>query len=56
MNSTTNRSNGITHVGMYIGGGQMIHASYSYKKVMIVNLKSYLAYKGTKFIWARRHI
>lgn len=53
---STNRSNGITHVGMYIGGGQMIHASYSYKKVMIVNLKSYLAYKGTKFIWARRHI
>ena len=53
---STNRANGITHVGMYIGNGQMIHASYSYKKVMIVNLNSYLSYKGTKFIWARRHI
>ena len=53
---STDRANGITHVGMYIGNGQMIHASYSYKKVMIVNLKSYLSYKGTKFIWARRHI
>lgn len=53
---STDRANGITHVGMYIGNGQMIHASYSYKKVMIVNLKSYLSYRGTKFIWARRHI
>ena len=53
---STDRANGITHVGMYIGNGQMIHASYTYKKVMIVNLKSYLSYKGTKFIWARRHI
>ena len=41
---------------MYIGNGQMIHASYSQKKVVIQNLKPYLAYKGTKFIWARRHI
>lgn len=53
---STDRANGITHVGMYIGNGQMIHASYSQKKVVIQNLKPYLAYKGTKFIWARRHI
>ena len=53
---STDRANKITHVGMYIGNGQMIHASYSQKKVVIQNLKPYLAYKGTKFIWARRHI
>lgn len=53
---STDRANGITHVGMYIGNGKMIHASYSQKKVVTVNLNSYLNYKGTKFIWARRHI
>ena len=53
---STSRANGITHVSMYIGNGNMIHASYNKKKVVIISLKTYLSYSSSKFIWARRHI
>lgn len=42
----------ITHVGIYVGGGQMIHASSTNKKVVITSLANYLNY--TKLITIRR--
>lgn len=54
---STDRANRITHVTMYIGNGQIIHASYSRGKIVIVDLKSYMnSSSKIHFIWARRHI
>ncbi len=43
----------ITHVGIYVGGGNMIHASSSNKKVVIQNVSQYLGW-GVKLIGIRR--
>lgn len=51
----TRKSDGktsITHVGIYVGGGQMIHASSTNHKVVICSLANYLNY--TKLITIRR--
>ena len=54
---STDRANRITHVTMYIGNGQIIHASYSRGKIVIVDLNSYMnSSSKIHFIWARRHI
>lgn len=44
----------ITHVGLYIGGGQMIHASSSLGKVVTTSLNRYLGYSSVKLITIRR--
>jgi cell wall-associated NlpC family hydrolase len=54
----TRRSDGITsitHVGIYVGGGMMIHASSSHHKVVLQNLSQYLGW-GVKLITIRRMI
>ena len=49
---STDRANGITHVGMYIGNGQMIHASYGQKKIVIANFND--SYYQKAYVNARR--
>jgi cell wall-associated NlpC family hydrolase len=54
----TRRSDGktsITHVGIYVGNGMMIHASSSHHKVVLQNLSQYLGW-GVKLITIRRMI
>lgn len=51
----TRKSDGktsITHVGIYVGGGQMIHASSTNHQVVICSLSNYLNY--VKLITIRR--
>lgn len=50
----TNGSNNgvVSHVGLYIGNGQMIHASYSQRKIVTVDFNS--SYYQNAFVNARR--
>ncbi|MGN1033308.1 MAG: C40 family peptidase, partial [Intestinibacter sp.] len=50
----TNGSNNgaVSHVGLYIGSGQMIHASYSQKKIVIADFNS--SYYQNAYVNARR--
>jgi len=43
----------ITHLGIYVGGGDMIHASSTNRKVVKSNISQYLSY-GIKLITIRR--
>jgi len=43
----------VTHVGIYLGNGDFIHASSGAKKVVICNFKKHCFYRK-KFLWARR--
>jgi cell wall-associated NlpC family hydrolase len=43
---------GLGHMGLYLGGGRMVHAPYSGKTVEIVNLGA--SHYGTRLIGARR--
>ena len=43
----------VTHVGIYLGDGDFIHASSCAKKIVICNFKKDKFYKK-KFLWARR--
>lgn len=45
---------GISHAGLYIGDGNMIHASSSQRKVMITSI--YSTYYNSRFVTARRVI
>ncbi len=47
--------NRVTHVGIYLGDGNFIHASSSAKKVVICNFEKQCFYKK-HFLWARRVI
>ena len=50
---TNGANNGqVSHVGLYIGNGQMIHASYSQKKIVIDNFNS--TYFKRTFVNGRR--
>ena len=49
-NGANNRQ--VSHVGLYIGNGQMIHASYSQKKIVIDNFNS--SYFKRTFVNGRR--
>ena len=42
----------VSHVGMYIGNGQMIHASYGQKKIVIANFND--SYYQKAYVNARR--
>jgi len=48
-NSSSNR---VGHAGIYMGGGQFIHASSSKKKIVIESIDS--AYRKKHFRWGRR--
>jgi peptidoglycan DL-endopeptidase CwlO len=43
---------GLGHVGMYLGGGRMVHAPYSGKHVEVVNLRA--SHYGGRLVGARR--
>ena len=43
----------VTHVGIYLGNGDFIHASSSAKKVVVCNFDKDCFYKNT-FLWGRR--
>jgi len=45
----------VTHVGIYLGQGNFIHASSAAKKVVIFNFNNKKFYKK-RFLWARRVI
>jgi len=43
----------VTHVGIYLGNGNFIHASSGAKKIVIFNFNNKKFYKN-RFLWARR--
>jgi len=45
----------VTHVGIYLGNGDFIHASSGAKKIVICNFKKDCFYKK-RFLWGRRVI
>ena len=47
------RSGKVTHVGIYLGAGNFIHASSAGKKVVIYNFNNKEFYKN-RFLWGRR--
>ena len=47
------RAGKVTHVGIYLGGGDFIHASSAGKKVVIYNFNEKSFYKK-RFLWGRR--
>jgi len=49
------RSGRVTHVGIYLGDGNFIHASSSAKKVVVYNFNNKTFYKE-RFLWGRRVI
>ena len=49
------KPNRVTHVGIYLGNGNFIHASSGAKKVVICNFNKHCFYKN-KFLWGRRVI
>jgi cell wall-associated NlpC family hydrolase len=49
------RSGKVTHVGIYLGNGNFIHASSSAKKVVVYNFNDKTFYKE-RFLWGRRVI
>jgi len=49
------RPNRVTHVGIYLGNNNFIHASSGAKKIVICNFKKDRFYKKT-FLWGRRVI
>jgi cell wall-associated NlpC family hydrolase len=49
------RTGRVTHVGIYLGGGNFIHASSSAKKVVIFNFNEKEFYRK-RFLWGRRVI
>ena len=49
------KPNRVTHVGIYLGNGNFIHASSGAKKVVICNFNKHCFYKK-KFLWGRRVI
>ncbi|WP_158540650.1 C40 family peptidase [Romboutsia weinsteinii] len=52
--SSTDGSGGVNHVGIYIGGGQMIHAPQSGDVVKTTNINT--SYWNNAFLWAKRVI
>ena len=53
---TKKKKNGVvSHVGIYLGGGNFIHASSGAKKVVIYNFEDKPFYKK-RFMWGRRVI
>jgi cell wall-associated NlpC family hydrolase len=49
------RSGRVTHVGIYLGNGNFIHASSAAKKVVVYNFNEKNFYKE-RFLWGRRVI
>ena len=49
---TNGANNGLSHVGLYIGNGQMIHASSSQRKIVITSVNT--SYYKNAFVNARR--
>ena len=49
------RSGKVTHVGIYLGSGNFIHASSGAKKIVIYNFNQKSFYKK-RFLWGRRVI
>jgi cell wall-associated NlpC family hydrolase len=45
----------VTHVGIYLGEGNFIHASSAAKKIVIFNFNKKKFYKK-RFLWGRRVI
>ena len=45
----------VSHVGIYLGDGDFIHASSSAKKIVIYNFEEKNFYKK-RFLWGRRVI
>jgi cell wall-associated NlpC family hydrolase len=45
---------GLGHVGLYLGGGRMVHAPYSGKTVELVNIRA--SHYGTRLVGARRMV
>jgi len=47
------RTGKVTHVGIYLGAGNFIHASSAAKKIVVFNFNDKKFYKK-RFLWARR--
>ncbi len=52
-NTTKKRTGKVTHVGIYLGNGDFIHASSAGKSVVIYNFNEKPFYKK-RFLWGRR--